>query len=613
MPFKQFLSRFKDVNPESGIGVLGTLGIIAAAGAVGSGLAWIYGGAAIQGLVQSAYVGTMDVVITFFQQLAAMLLDYSSGFLLTVLGPSFTAASLTTCGAACNTYNLMWANCRDLADMLIVIGFVFVGIATILRIQDYEAKKLLPKLILVAIFINFSGLACDQIYSVSNTVQNAFLNNGATTGISALSAAITTYSTALITEAHGASGGDIQTIVVALGAAVGALIVSVFAAYVFTILAVLLAARWVVLIVFYILSPLAFFAYIFPFTKKYWTQWWTQFLQWCFIGSIAGFLIYLSVVNFTSAATPGASQFFISFVFLYMAYTFTRKSGAVGAGAIMGAAAAVAAFSVGAVGKGAQLAGGAVAGSNVGQKLQTGATRFSENTLGRVGIGPAPGTANLMQAKQNEQFNSSKRIDTLSAADVTRLAGGRAISAKGQADKLAAIQKMAKDGRLGELNAGRPGGLDAAMSFAQGRGVTGSMLSGDDYRAAGFDNRKIQNVIANDPARVAAVRAAHGYANDNAAAAHIARQEQLEQNIGKMSTKQRQNIDVADINEELMTSDKMNAGIIRDFRTASVPHRAALARQAVPVRTAARAAHAAGNTAEFNRLNAVHTEIRRLP
>ena len=50
----------------------------------------------------------------------------------------------------------------------------------------------------------------------------------------------------------------------------------------------------------------------------------------------------------------------------------------------------------------------------------------------------------------------------------------------------------------------------------------------------------------------------------------LARQEQLEGMIGGMAGQQRRNIDTADITPELIAAQSMNAGIIRDFRTADV-------------------------------------------
>ena len=65
-----------------------------------------------------------------------------------------------------------WIAVKGLGNMLIVLGFVIVGIATALRIRDYEAKKLLWPLIAIALLINFSGLFCGLIIDAANLIMN---------------------------------------------------------------------------------------------------------------------------------------------------------------------------------------------------------------------------------------------------------------------------------------------------------------------------------------------------------------------------------------------------------------------------------------------------------
>jgi hypothetical protein len=49
-----------------------------------------------------------------------------------------------------------WPSIRDLANMLIVLGFVVIGIAFTLRLEGYGSKKALINLIIVALLVNFS-------------------------------------------------------------------------------------------------------------------------------------------------------------------------------------------------------------------------------------------------------------------------------------------------------------------------------------------------------------------------------------------------------------------------------------------------------------------------
>ena len=72
--------------------------------------------------------------------------------------------------------NTGWPIVRDLANMIIVLGFVVIGIATALRIREYEAKQLLAKLIVIALLVNFSLLLCGIIIDGTNIVMTSFFN-----------------------------------------------------------------------------------------------------------------------------------------------------------------------------------------------------------------------------------------------------------------------------------------------------------------------------------------------------------------------------------------------------------------------------------------------------
>jgi plastocyanin len=109
--------------------------------------------------------------------------------------------------------------------------------------------------------------------------------------------------------------------------------------------AVLFMARYIVIWILVILSPLAFAFYILPATKKWWTLWWTQLLQWSIIGVTCSFFLYLG--DQLSALGPGVYgeaegigtavlPFVVPVVFLIIGLIFGLQTGAMGASAVMG-------------------------------------------------------------------------------------------------------------------------------------------------------------------------------------------------------------------------------------------------------------------------------------
>ena len=182
-----------------------------------------------------------------------------------------------------------WPLVRDLANMVIVLGFVIIGVATALRVKEYEAKQLLSKLIIVALFVNFSLLICGVVIDISNILVNffaqvgdlsdfgKFFNNSGINMVLDLAKNIT-------------KDNPIAFLVKSLSIVVFNLVlVAVLSLY-----TLLFAFRVVAIWLLVILAPLAFVFSVFPATRKFYEMWINNFIQWCFIGVPATFFLYLA-------------------------------------------------------------------------------------------------------------------------------------------------------------------------------------------------------------------------------------------------------------------------------------------------------------------------------
>ena len=67
-----------------------------------------------------------------------------------------------------------WGMARDVANMFFIIILVIVAIATIFDLQSFNVKTILPKLILVALIINFSMVIGLFVIQQSNSLANVF-------------------------------------------------------------------------------------------------------------------------------------------------------------------------------------------------------------------------------------------------------------------------------------------------------------------------------------------------------------------------------------------------------------------------------------------------------
>ncbi len=185
-----------------------------------------------------------------------------------------------------------WSVSRDLVNLLFILILVFIGLATILRLQTYQAQKTFPLLLIVLLLVNFSGVIVGFIVDISNIVANFFLSQ---------------------TGSFGALGGVTGNLaeqtfdmMVAPGAAIFAEAPAIFVQAIVTIIYYLLTVlvlfiivllffgRMIALWVLTILAPFAFAAYILPATRSWWNKWWHELIQWSIIGIPIGFFLYLS-------------------------------------------------------------------------------------------------------------------------------------------------------------------------------------------------------------------------------------------------------------------------------------------------------------------------------
>src|SRR3989338_10332449 len=132
--------------------------------ALGVGATYFLGGmawdAAIKVLVQILqFINNMLVLLV---GLVARLLD--SAFLMSLAGLS-----------GIDAITIGWGITRDVANIFFIFILLIIAIDTILRLESYGAKQLLPKLIIVALLINFSLVIAFTVVDASNILALAFI------------------------------------------------------------------------------------------------------------------------------------------------------------------------------------------------------------------------------------------------------------------------------------------------------------------------------------------------------------------------------------------------------------------------------------------------------
>lgn len=156
-----------------------------------------------------------------------------------------------------------WPVLRDLVNLFFVIALLVISFATVLRIESYSYQKLLPRLVIVALLVNFSKLITGLVIDFSQVIMITFVNSFKEIAGAAFYDAFrlekVVQSNALLLKEDPTYGEVTQNLVGKLFGFIFTLILLP----VLLLFTVTLAYRIVALWMLVILSPLAFFSAIF--------------------------------------------------------------------------------------------------------------------------------------------------------------------------------------------------------------------------------------------------------------------------------------------------------------------------------------------------------------
>jgi hypothetical protein len=171
-----------------------------------------------------------------------------------------------------------WGLMRNIANIAFVIAFIFIIYSQVtgVGLSNYGIKKMLPRLVLVAILVNVSYWICALAVDASNIVgANLYGALKSLSDTPALNFNIVSDDDILVTGSNWAS---ITVAILALGAVVmymwPALILALISVLmaVFTVV-VVLTLRQAIVIILIVISPLAFVAYLLPNTEALFKKW----------------------------------------------------------------------------------------------------------------------------------------------------------------------------------------------------------------------------------------------------------------------------------------------------------------------------------------------------
>ncbi len=197
-----------------------------------------------------------------------------------------------------------WETFRDIANVLFVILLLIVTFSQLtgVGIDNYGIKKILPKLIVIAVLMNLSFILCVLAVDISNILGNSFqaLFNGLSETlpsaesidvdgsiISGESAEGVLASVGVLGSAVAAAGAMWSNPAIVLSLLVSAL--GVFISVVFLFL--MLAVREAVVVILIVISPVAMVCYMLPNAKKYFDKWLKGFEALLLVYPICGLMV----------------------------------------------------------------------------------------------------------------------------------------------------------------------------------------------------------------------------------------------------------------------------------------------------------------------------------
>lgn len=219
-----------------------------------------------------------------------------------------------------------WKDFRDYANIGFAILFAIVVFSQVsgIGLSNYNIKKMLPSLIMVAVMVNISFFICQVAVDITNIVGEGIGGVLEHIGDVSMSSAegrtpfeTAGYITAGLFSAAGiALAGYVAApiVVTSIGTILIAVLLAGISALIgFFFLLILMALRKAILYVVILVAPLAFICYAFPNTKSLFDKWKKLFISLLFVFPICQILVYGGQAMSKLMMSSDENSFFFQF------------------------------------------------------------------------------------------------------------------------------------------------------------------------------------------------------------------------------------------------------------------------------------------------------------
>jgi len=200
-----------------------------------------------------------------------------------------------------------WIIIRDICNMFFIVLLLVIAFATILRYENYNYKKMLPKLLIMAVLINFSRMIFGLIIDAGQVVMLTFVN-GFAQGHGYF---IQMFNTNLLLKLKGGwkEKDEVFDNWATATASIMGVIAGIITLITIAVMLAMLAVRIVMLWIYTILSPLVFLGFAFPDMQKYTGKIWDDFIKQVMVGPVLAFFIWLALTSAEESTGQLMKQF----------------------------------------------------------------------------------------------------------------------------------------------------------------------------------------------------------------------------------------------------------------------------------------------------------------
>lgn len=199
--------------------------------------------------------------------------------------------------------NAGWVVIRDLTNMFFVVMMLVIAFGTILSVEEFSYHTLLPRLLIMAVLINFSKVIAGLFIDLSQVVMLTFVNGFAAAAGANMLNLLQVKNIFEVSQSgfEALSTGDI------LGSLFLGLAMIGIGLVIVILMTGMLAMRIVMLWALLILSPIAFFLSSFPRgrAKEAYSKWWSMFGNYLTAGPVLAFFLWIA---FYTAGSGTLSQ-----------------------------------------------------------------------------------------------------------------------------------------------------------------------------------------------------------------------------------------------------------------------------------------------------------------